>query len=119
MILSNLHYSLVRSEANQIIDFLGLDRTNYTVEWKDTLQTTGKYECLLTCPPYYKKEIYHNEIVFKSCDDWINECLQRFDCNKYVFVVDETYQFTDNIVEELKSESHLTKVSEYVIVIQK
>lgn len=102
------------NEANQIISFLGLDAK---VSQKDILESSGKYECLLTCPPYSTKEIYANETVFKSCDAWIDECLNRFDCNKYVFVVDNTEKYKDYIVETLGSTSHLNSVTEYVICV--
>ena len=105
------------SESNEIIQFLGLNDERYQVTNEDILNSIGTYECLLTCPPYYKKEIYNDEKVFKSCDDWITECLNRFKCARYVFVVDETYIFNDSVVEEIKSQSHLNKVSEYVVVI--
>lgn len=104
-------------EANEIISFLDLDKDKYSVSVKDVLESSGTYECLLTCPPYNKKEVYSNEIVFKACDEWIQECLDRFRCKKYIFVVDETNKFKDNVVEEIHSASHLTKAVEYVIII--
>ncbi len=103
-------------EANQIISFLNLDAT---VSQKDTLESSGEYDCLLTCPPYSTKEIYANETVFKSCDDWIDECLNRFNCNKYIFVVGSTKKYKDFIVETLGTASHLTKITEYVICLTK
>lgn len=72
---------------------------------------------MLTCPPYNKKERYADEEVFKSCDEWIQECLNRFECQIYVFVVDETTKFKEFIKEEIKSSSHLTSAVEYVVVI--
>ena len=38
----------------------------------------------------YDKELYNDEFVFLTCDRWIDDCLKRFDCSKYVFVVDTT-----------------------------
>lgn len=104
-------------ESSKIIEFLDLDRNKYSVSFKDVLESSGEYECLLTCPPYNKKETYGQEIVFKECDQWIQECLTRFKCKRYVFVVDSTEQHKDNVVEEIHSASHLTKATEYVIVI--
>lgn len=103
-------------ESNQIIKFLNAAE-NAEITVKDILQSQGKYECLLTCPPYYTKETYNKEDVFKTCDEWIAECLQRFDCNRYVFVVDQTFKYKNYIVEEIKHTSHLTKTKEQVIVI--
>lgn len=106
-------------EANQVIQFLKLNNNDYSVIHKDILESSGEFECLLTCPPYSTKEVYGTESVFKSCDDWIQECLNRFNCNRYVFVVDETTRFCEYVKEELSVESHLNKVTEKVIVINK
>ena len=106
------------SESNEIISFLNLS-DKCSVVTKDVLQSSGQYESLLTCPPYYKKEIYNAEIEFKQCDDWISECLERFKCKRYVFVVDDTSRYSDYIVESIKSTSHFAKVEEKVIVISK
>ena len=103
------------SESNDIIKFLRL--TNCSVTTKDILSDSGEYECLLTCPPYGSKEIYHNETSFKTCDEWIDEIISRYKCNRYVFVVDTTEKYEDHIVETIKSTSHFCKTLEYVIVI--
>jgi len=108
----------VVEESNQIIKFLNLSDRCSVVN-KDILQSTGTYGCLLTCPPYYRKEIYNQETEFKQCDDWISECLERFNCKKYVFVVDDTAKYLDYIVESIKSTSHFAKVEEKVLVISK
>lgn len=105
------------SESNQIIEQLTLQ--NCTVVCKDILESSGTYECLFTCPPYGTKEVYGTETEFKSCDDWITECLNRFNCKTYVFVVDETTQYSQYIRETIESSSHFNKTTEYVIVIQK
>lgn len=104
----------VVDESNQIIRDFNLKGT---VIEKDVLKSQGDYSCLLTCPPYGDKEIYNNESVFKSCDEWIHECLFRFNCKRYVFVVDHTSDFAENIVEEIKTSSHYNTISEYVVVI--
>lgn len=105
------------AESNQIIDFLQL--SNASIIQKDIFDSFGKYECLLTCPPYHDKETYKDESVFLSCDDWIDECLNRFDCKKYAFVVDKTEKYKDYVVEELKSTSHFNTVKETIVVISK
>ena len=104
-------------ESNEIIKFLNL--SNAEVSQKDVLKSSGTYECLLTCPPYNRKEVYNKEVVFKTCDGWIEECLSRFKCRRYVFVVDETSKFKDNIVEEIKKSSHLTNTTECVVVVDR
>ena len=105
-------------ESQSIIDHFGLEGT---VEVKDVLESSGAYPCLFTCPPYGDKERWNekNDLVEKSCDEWIQECMQRFDCERYLFVVDKTEHFKDNIVEEIDNSSHLGKGKEYVILIKK
>ena len=105
-------------ESQSIIDYFGLEGT---VEVKDVLESSGAYPCLFTCPPYGDKERWNekNDLVEKSCDEWIQECMQRFDCERYLFVVDRTEYFKDNIVEEIDNSSHLGKGREYVVLIRK
>lgn len=107
--------SVAVSESNRIIDFLHLENCEVVV--KNILESSGEYDCLMTCPPYGTKEHYKDEIVFKSCDEWIDECLTRFKCKKYVFVVDNTEKYKDHVVETIKSTSHYSKLCEYVIVL--
>lgn len=105
------------TESNQIIDFLELPRNRYRVDKQDIFDSTGSFQCLLTCPPYDKKEIYNSEEVFKTCDEWIDECLRRFKCKRYVFVVDGTVKYAQYAREEIKSDSHFAHTVEQVIVI--
>lgn len=114
----DLNETAVR-ESNQIMKFLKFTYKDAVVQTKNILKSQGEYECLLTCPPYGTKEHYAAETIFKSCDDWIDECLQRFKCKRYVFVVDKTDKYKHNVVETIKSTSHFANVSEYVIVIDK
>lgn len=104
-------------ESNQIIRFL--DLKDCSVVPKDVLKSSGTYECLLTCPPYFEKETYGDEVCYKTCDEWIDECLQRFKCSKYVFVVDETKKYKDFVVEEVQNSSHFSKAVEYVVAISR
>ena len=83
----------------------------------DILQDTGEYECLFTCPPYKNKEIYNAETEFKSCDEWITECLNRYKCKRYVFVIDTTTKYENYVVESISTKSHLSTVKEQIIVI--
>lgn len=105
------------NESNQIIDFLKLD--NCSVSHRDIFDSTGAYECLLTCPPYNKKEIYSRETVYNTCDGWIDECLDRFDCKTYVFVVDDTAKYQKYVVEDIKSTSHFSNNCEKLIIVHK
>ena len=105
-------------ESNEIIKFHNL---NASVVEKDVLQSSGRYECLFTCPPYADKESWGNEAnqTIKSCDEWITECLQRFNCEKYLFVVDETSKYNSYIVEELSNQSLFGKNKEKVVLIER
>lgn len=102
-------------ESEDLAKYLGL--SNYSLKVQNILESSGSFECLLTCPPYYMKEHYNNENIFKTCDDWITYILDAFKCKKYVFVVDNTDNYKDNVVETINSTSHLSKFKEQVIVI--
>ena len=101
-------------ESNEIIDKLKL---NAVILQKDIFDSTGVYECLFTCSPYCLKEIWNENETNLSCDEWIDECLTRFKCKRYVFVVDKTEKYKDKIVEEISNKSHFSNSKEYVIVI--
>lgn len=105
-------------ESNEIIDFLKI-QDKASIAHKDVLQSHGEYECLLTCPPYGFKEVYGDETVFKSCDGWIDECLDRFKCRRYVFIIDETEKYRDYISEELHNASHFSNSVEHIVVIDR
>ena len=107
--------TLAVSESNEIIQALHLE--NCEVTTADMLENSGEFQCLLTCPPYGKKEIYAEESVFKSCDDWITECLARYKCQKYIFVVDNTEKYAEYVAEDVITNSHLNQVVEHVVVI--
>lgn len=105
-------------ESNQIAEFLGLK--NVSLKVQNILEDTKKeYECLFTCPPYGGKEHWNikNDLIEKTCDEWIDECLNRFKCKTYLFVVDETEKYKDYIVEEISNSSHFGNNKEYVIKI--
>lgn len=102
-------------ESNQIVRFL--DLKGCSVTQKNILECSGEYECLLTCPPYSDKETYGSETCYKTCDEWIDECLNRFKCRKYVFVVDETEKYKDFVVDKIQNSSHFSKAVERVVVL--
>lgn len=84
---------------------------------KDIFESTGTYDCLFTCSPYNLKEIWNENETNLSCDEWIDECLKRFTCKRYIFVVDKTEKYKDKIVEEISNKSHFGNNIEYIIVI--
>lgn len=108
--------SIAVAESNEIINALKLDQGS--VVCQDVLEDSmHSYECLLTCPPYNMKEHYSSEDVYKSCDQWITYILNKYTCKRYVFVVDDTLQYINQVVETLRSTSHFSEVTERVIVI--
>lgn len=107
-------------ETNMMIDFLKDHGVNLdvSVTQMDTLQSSGVYESLFTCPPYGDIEQWEDVIPdTRSCDDWILECLRRYRCRKYLFVVDKTVKFSKYIVDTIHNKSHFGRNSEYVVMI--
>ena len=102
------------NESQTLAKFLNI---NPDLQAKDILDSSGTYECLFTCPPYSKKEIYGAETIFKSCDEWIDECLSRFKCKSYLFVVDKTEKYRNFVIETITNKSHLNTNTELVILI--
>lgn len=105
-------------ESNEIIKFKNYSNAQVSVQ---NILTDSKkeYECLFTCPPYGGKEHWNenNDEVEKSCDEWIDLCLETYKCKAYLFVVDQTEKYKDKIVEVLESKSHLGVSKEYVVFI--
>ena len=90
-----------------------------TFEGKDW--SVLKDVCLFTCSPYGGKEHWNknNDEIEKSCDEWIDLCLEKHKgCIKYLFVVDKTEKYKNCIVETLENKSHFGKNYEYVVLIQ-
>ena len=102
------------NESSQIIDYLNL---NASVKNKDIFIDQGKYECLFTCPPYNLKEIWNEKETNYTCDMWIAQCITRYDCKKYLFVVDSTERYKDYIVDEITNSSHFGTKKEYIVLI--
>ena len=111
-------------ESNEIIDYMKINDM-CSVDVKDLLNTTPKdytymkNTCLFTCPPYGGKEHWNenNDEIEKSCDEWIDLCLEKYKVDRYLFVVDNTEKYKDYIVEKLEKKSHFGNVTEYVILI--
>ena len=103
-------------ESKQIINYLNL---NATVKVQDIFVDRGEYECLFTCPPYSLKEIWNENETNLNCDQWIDECLKHFNCKKYLFVVDDSVKYKDNIIETIENKYHFGNKKEYVVLIDK
>lgn len=103
-------------ESNRIIDYLKLDAS---VKEQDIFIDRGKYECLFTCPPYGLKEIWNEHETNYTCDMWISQCITRYDCKKYLFVVDSSERYKDYIIGEITNRSHFGNRKEYIVLITK
>lgn len=101
-------------ESNKLIAHFNL---NANLKIKDSLIDYGEYDCLFTCTPYSDKEVWNMELINLSCDKWIDKITSNFKCKKYLFVVDSTERYKNNIVEVLENKSHLNTSREYVILI--
>jgi hypothetical protein len=104
----------IRCSLNMIS---ALSLSNAKVEIKNSFNNAFSSDCLFTCPPYNLKEVWGENQLDLSCDEWISICLQNFKCQQYIFVVDKTIEFKDNIVEELENKSHFGKNTEKVVVV--
>lgn len=111
-----------QSESMEIVNFL----SDYYPDIKDKVRlyniditkSSGEYECLFTCPPYSDKEIWIGVAPDeRSCDDWIDICLNNFKCKRYVFVIDKTYKYQKYVVHEIINKSHFGSNSEYIVLI--
>ena len=101
-------------ESNRIIDYL---RLNASVKEQDIFIDQGEYECLFTCPPYGLKEIWNENETNYTCDMWIAQCITRYDCEKYLFVVDSSERYKDYIIGEITNCSHFCNRKEYIVLI--
>ena len=115
-------------ESNNMIKFLDenikwfdIDNIDTNIECKDILDSSGEYECLFTCPPYEDIEQWLDVPVSKrTCDEWIDECLKRFKCKKYLFVVDNNIEkYKDYVVDTIRNKSHFGYNGEYVVLIER
>ena len=109
-------------ESSQIVEFLKQHGYSPEVELyqANVLQSRGEYPCLFTCPPYQDKEQWLDvKIDMRTCDDWIDLCINHFKCQRYVFVVDSTEKYKNNIVDIITNKSHMNKNNEYIVLINK
>lgn len=108
-------------ESNEIIQYKNYQDCSVSIEDLLKKENAESYECLFTCPPYGGKEHWNesNDEVEKSCDEWIDLCLEKYKCKSYLFVVDETEKYKDKVVEEIGNKNGFfrKKNSELVVLI--
>lgn len=107
------------AESNEIIHYLRAEN-QLSVLVKDLLATSVanyKNTTLFTCPPYNLKEQWNDVETNLSCDDWIDLCIEKYKCDAYLFVVDNTNKYQHNIVETITNKSHFGANNEYVVLI--
>lgn len=105
-------------ESTQIITYKHLENCYVIVQDILTdIERDLSQASLFTCPPYGGKEHWNknNDEVEKSCDEWIDICLQKYKCKEYLFVVDKTEKYKDHIVETLTNRSHFGTNTELVL----
>ena len=109
--ISSIHVK----ETNDIIDYFDWhDKASVTVD--NCLTSSGTYQCLFTCPPYGDTERWLDVPVdTRSCDDWIDVCLSNFKCDRYLFVVDITKKYIDNVVDTITNKSHFGANEELIV----
>ena len=115
-------------EAKEIAGFLErsgkVSPGQISLSAKDMFEDSGKYDCLVVCPPYSDKERWNFDVNGVCtdrnlpCGKWMDEILSRYSCRKYLFVVDgeEDTKYDDHIVERLSNRSHFSENFEKVIV---
>lgn len=106
-------------ETNEIIKFHDLLAIVDEANILDDTDVVQVGESLLTCPPYSKKETYGTESQYRTCDEWIDIVLHKYNCKRYVFVVDSTDKYKLNVTENIVTKSYFSTVVEKVIVIDK
>ena len=111
-------------ESNEIIKFLtdSGQKVSAEITHKSILDVNSveSYPCLFTCPPHSDTESWPDvNLPSLTCDEWIDECLKRFNCKRYVFLVDKTDKYKDFVKKELVTKSHLYTSNEKIIVIDK
>lgn len=85
---------------------------------KDSFKETGKFSCMLTCPPYSDSkgkqiEIWQNSKGEKiecqfTCDEVIDILLKNYDCEKYVIVVDDSIsKYRDYIADKHENVNYI------------
>ena len=106
-------------ESKNLVDFLNLENVSLISKRLEDYEDGQKYECLFTCIPYATENYEGCDENNKDPDNWIDLILEKFDCEKYVIVVDDTIKYKDKIVLETNNTSHYGKGFEKVLIFEK
>ena len=110
------------NESRKLADFINenIADIDVSLSCKNIYDSSGTYDALFTSPPYFDKEIWIDvENSDKNCDDWIDECLSRFNCKRYLFVVEDTYKYSSDVVDIVVNYSYFKPSKEYVVLINR
>jgi 23S rRNA G2445 N2-methylase RlmL len=104
-------------ESNNMINFLNLK--NVRMFQQDTLNVKDEkeYDLLITCPPYGKGvERWDNETkILDTTDEYVEKILNNFNAKVYLFIVDKTAKFKDNIIDNVHQRSHFQNTDELIL----
>jgi hypothetical protein len=79
---------------------------------------SGKYDLLLTCPPYETKEIWFKDQEKHHVDSYIDLCLQKIKAKKYIFVIDDIEtKYEKYYIADVYNQSHFGKNKEKILLI--
>lgn len=108
------------AESNEIIAYKQLQNCSVIVEDILKKENVETYDALFTCPPYEDKENWNDSNdASKTCDEWIEICMQKYECKKYLFVVDSTEKYRSYVVNVQNNKSHFGQNQEYVVLIDR
>ena len=105
-------------ESQTLIQSLKI--SNVEVTCLDSTGISYSADALFTCPPYGDTENWNQEIQNHSVEDWIEICLSRFHCKRYLIVIPSwVTEFDSFCVETISNRNHLnSKSGEKVILIE-
>lgn len=106
-------------ESKKIVEYLALPNINLYKNSIEESKDENEYDVLITCPPYGNIEIWENNQNCKEEDYYIDLCLNKFKCKKFIFIVKNTNKYKNKVVEVLKSSSHVSKGEELVLLFKK
>ena len=110
-------------ESNKIVSFLkdnGKAFKDPVLKVMDIFDDgRNEYDSLFTCSPYGNKEIWNGDgDKDLTCEQWIDICLEKYKCKKYLFVTDSSCgKYKEFAVDEIVNKSHFSVNKEYIILI--